>query len=192
MASFTGFGVLKEWFGASGEFLKVVLVPKLPPKPDASKEVLEKWLGFQFQMMVIAQVVYVVYWVLSAGLISTGITNAISYCIFAFVNAWIFWFGFAKREPPCCCLIQGFKYQHLIVGIYFMLTGISALLNAARAIGVLSSTMNLIFFSYIGFVVVYAIQVVAQIGSGWCMVKMGGKAAGIEIPDAPTVGKAGP
>jgi hypothetical protein len=73
-----------------------------------------------------------------------------------------------------------------------MLTGISALLNAVRAIGVLSSTMNLIFFSYIGFVVVYAIQVVAQIGSGWCMVKMGGKAAGIEIPDAPTVGKAGP
>merc|ERR1712025_1427184 len=65
----------------------------------------------------------------------------------------------------------GFKYQHLLVGIYFVLTGIMALLSALGNIAGLMSNMNTAFFLYIGFVVVYVIQVVAQIGSGWCMVK---------------------
>jgi hypothetical protein len=37
-------------------------------------------------------------------------------------------------------------------------------------------------FVYIAFVVVCAFQAIGMIGSGLCMVKMGGKAAGVEVP----------
>jgi len=190
MVAFTGFGVISEWLGQSGAFLKVVLVPKCPPKPAEAdtKEVLEKWLGFQFQMMVIAQLVYMAYWILLGGTsvsnIVTGVQSAIYLVLNAFVNAWIFWFSFAKREPPCCCFIQGFKYQFLIVGVYFVVTGVLALVNWLLLLVGMIGTMNTTFFAYLAYVVVYTFQVVGMIGSGWCMVKMGGKEAGIEIPDA--------
>jgi hypothetical protein len=195
MASFTGFGVISEWFGASGKFLKVVLVPKFPPKPAESKEVLAKWLGFQFQLMVIAQVVMFVYLVYgSGGDVGTAVSgafNCVYFIAWAFVNSWIFWYGFAERDPACCCLIQGFKYQHLIVGVYFVIGGLLGLFGAVSQILTLMTTMNTAFFIYVAYSVVYAIQVIGMIGSGVCMVKMGGKAADIKVPDAPAVGKEG-
>lgn len=190
MASFTGFGVISEWFGASGKFLKVVLVPKLPPKPAESKEVLSKWLGFQFQLMVIAQVVNFVYLVIGPGggdimAAVSGAFNCVYFIAWAFVNSWIFWYGFAERDPACCCLIQGFKYQHLIVGLYFVIGGLLGLYGVLSNILAMMTTMNTAFYLFLVYSVVYAIQVIGMIGSGVCMVKMGAKAADIKAPDAP-------
>jgi hypothetical protein len=183
MASFTGFGVIGEWFGSVGPFVKLALVPKPPGKPAESKEVLAQWLAFQFQMMVIAQLVYIAYQVvLPGGSVAAGVSNAISLILNAFINAWIFWFGFAKREPACCCFIQGFKYQYLIVGIYFVVMGALQLLNFVQLLIPMLAALNTAVYVYIGFVVVYCFQVIGMIGSGLCMVKMGGKAAGIETP----------
>merc|ERR1719331_1279017 len=179
MASFTGFGVIGEWFGSVGPFVKLILVPKPPGKPAESKEVLAQWLAFQFQMMVIAQIVYIAYCaVLGGGAVATGISSAISFI----VNAWIFWFGFVKREPACCCFIQGFKYQYLIVGIYFVVMGALQLVNFVLQLIPMLAAMSTAVFVYIGFVVVYCFQVIGMIGSGLCMVKLGGKAAGVEVP----------
>lgn len=191
MASFTGFGVIGEWFKESAAFLKVALVPKLPPKPTDAKEVLEKWLGFQFQVMVIAQIIYVAWLIFTAAsgqALFDGIYNAVYFCVHAFVNSWVFWFSFVKREPACCCFIQGFKYQHLIVGIYFVVYGALGLIYSLLAIVDLMGTIDAAFFIYAAFVAVQAVQVIGMIGSGLCMVKIGGKAAGVEIPDV--VGKA--
>jgi hypothetical protein len=190
MASFTGCGVISEWFGASKKFLKVVLVPKLPPKPADSKEVLAKWLGFQFQMMVIAQLANFVYLVIGPGggdvmAAVSGAFNCVYFIAWAFVNSWIFWYGFAERDPPCCLFIQGFKYQHLIVGLYFVIGGLLGLYGALSQILEMMTTMNTAFYLYVVYSVVYAIQVIGMIGSGVCMVKMGGKAADIKVPDGP-------
>jgi len=183
MASFTGFGVIGELFGQVGPFVKLILVPKPPGKPAESKEVLAQWLAFQFQMMVIAQLVFLVYQVvLPEGSVLAGVNQAISLPLNAFINAWIFWFGFAKRETACCCFIQGFKYQYLIVGIYFVVNGAPLFLYFVGQLIPMLSKMSTPVFVYIAYVVVYLFHVIGMIGSGLCMVKMGGKAAGIDIP----------
>merc|ERR1719484_308447 len=136
--------------------------------------------------MVIAQIVYIAYCaVLGGGAVSAGISNAISLILNAFFNAWIFWFGFVKREPACCCFIQGFKYQYLIVGIYFVVMGALQLVNFVLQLIPMLAAMTTAVFVYIGFVVVYCFQDIGMIGSGLCMVKLGSKAALPERSGAP-------
>lgn len=191
-------GVVKEWCGTFGEFLKTSLTPGCPPKPSDDPNAAAKWIVFQFQIMVLAQIIMCVYSFLAGGgvgAVIAGLSNVISLAITAWVQGWMFWFSFVKRDPNCCCIfvvtIEGWKYMHLLVGISFMLQGLSNALNALNLFSAMLSggmgTDFIVFAVYVVFMVLYA---VGMLGTGLCFVKIGSKKAGVEIPnvDASKVG----
>jgi len=192
---FAGVGVITEWLGSSGEWIKKSLTPGKPGKPDETPEMLTKWLVFQFHVMILVQIANLVYQFLAAGSLNAliaaiaGFIFSVVPLLVAWVNAWIFWFSFAKREPSCCFFIEGFKFAHLIVGIFQILYGLSLAANGVNALlTMMSAGTGTAFIGFAIYTVVLILYALALLGVGVCLVKMGGKKAGVDIPDAPKVG----
>jgi len=68
--------------------------------------------------MGIAYLINIGYFVVSGGGAVSGIIAFVQYAITAFIQTWLFWFMFAKREPACCCFcvvcIEDWKPMHLV------------------------------------------------------------------------------
>jgi hypothetical protein len=188
-------GVVKEWIGTSGKFIKVSVKPGCPGAPKDDKESLTKWLVFQFHVMVIACIVNMAYAAM-LGAIATAVTNVITGILSAWISAWFTWFAFAEREPSCCCFgighVEGWKHMHLVWGILMILSAVSNVLNYLQAfllvLDVGLQTMSVDFIIYAVAMVIYCIYGVAMLGVGIVLVKMGGKKSGVDIPAA-EVGK---
>ena len=109
----------------------------------------------------------------------------------AWPSAWFTWFAYAEREPSFCCFgigyVENWKYMHLIWGILLILGALSNLSTFLMAfIQVLQAafTVNVDFILYAIAVGIYCLYAVGNLGVGICLVKMGGKNAGIDIPKA--------
>jgi len=190
-------GVVKEWCGTAGEFIKLILKPGCPPKPSDAPDACAKWIVFQFQALLLGLIIGVLDMVL--GSMTTFLLNqAVSLVINAWLQGWIFWFSFVKRESdPCCCFIivtiTGWKYMHLLVGIAFVLQGLSNAfnqLNWLRLLGLDFANVGPALIVSILWVACFLLYALGMIGTGLCMVKLGAKKAGVEIPavDAEKVG----
>lgn len=191
-------GIVKEWIGTSGKFIKVSVKPGCPGAPKDDKESLTKWLVLQFHVMVLACIVNMVYAGM-LGAIGTAVVNVITGILSAWISAWFTWFAFAEREPSCCCFcighVEGWKHMHLVWGILLILSALSNVYNYLRAFLLVLDyglqTMSVDFIIYAVAMVIYCIYGLTMLGVGVCLIKMGGKKAGIDIP-ATEVGKAGP
>merc|ERR1719371_15857 len=88
-------------------------------------------------LLILSHLINIGYWFLSGAVVS-GVIAFAQYAIGAFVQTWVFWFAFVKREPSCCYLcvlcIEDFKPMHLIAGILVLLSGVSQALNALQAL----------------------------------------------------------
>jgi len=186
---FFDISVVKEWIGSAPTFIPKSLKPGNPGAPGDSKDNLTKWLVFQFQVMVIANIFGMIHAAL-AGAIVAGVTNAISGILSAWISAWFTWFAFAEREPSCCCIlighIEGWKHMHLIMGILIILGAVSNVLNVLNAFLVVVNAgfdvADVNFIVYAVTVVIYFLYGLANLGVGLCLCKMGGKKSGVEVP----------
>jgi len=122
----------------------------------------------------------------------SGVISFVQYAIQVFLQTWILWFAFAKREPACCCLcvvcLEDFKPMHLIVGILLTLSGALQVLNVVQVLLTLLSVMNTATIIYAVFVVFYVLYAVCLVMVGLCLIKVGGKKAGVEVPGADKIG----
>jgi hypothetical protein len=183
--------IAKEWAGSSGDFIKALKGPGVA-KPAADANVLTKWLVTGFYLLILTHAVNIGFYVLgpaTGGGIVTGITNLISFAIFAFLQTWIVWFSFAKREPSCCfcfiACIEDFQPMHLLYGILLVLNGVSQALTAVQALmGALAALTALAPIGIVTliFAVLYLLYAVSQICAGCCLVQLGSKKAGVDIP----------
>lgn len=185
---------IKEWIPTSGKFIKTSTKPGCPGAPKDDKESLTKWLVFQFQIMVLACIAEMVRQVM-LGYPMTGVTFALRGILSAWLSAWFTWFAYAEREPSFCCFgigyVENWKFMHLIWGILLILGALSNLSTFLMAfIQVLQAafTVNVDFILYAIAVGIYCLYAVGNLGVGICLVKMGGKKAGIDIPEPEKVG----
>jgi len=184
-------GIVKQWAGTSGEFLKVALKPGLGA-PSDDPNVCAKWMATGMWLLILSHLINIGYWFL-AGAVVSGVIAFVQYAIFAFLQTWVFWFAFIKREPSCCYLcvvcIEDFKPMHLIAGILVLLSGISqaynALMGLLQYLSVITEPTYLVYAVYVVFILLYALS---QVGVGLCLIKVGGKKAGVEVPGAEKVG----
>jgi hypothetical protein len=182
--------IAKEWAGTSGEFIKVLMGPGVG-KPAADVTVLTKWMVTAFWCQILTQAVGIGVQVVNpaagASALVAGITNFITFVIMAFLQTWIIWYGFVKREPSCCfcCIacIEDFQPMHLLYGILLVLNGISQALTALQAIAAALAVITTVYgILYLIFVVFYCLYAVCNICAGICPVQRGGKKAGVDIP----------
>lgn len=177
-------GIVKEWFGALGDFVAACKGPGVG-KPSEDPAVLTKWLVSGMYCMMLAYIVFFVHGVLYGTMAIGGLISGV---LGAFVSTWVGWFCFVKREPSCCfcCVcIEDFKFMHLIYGILLILSGVSQAYNQIMLVLDMLSVMGpstIVFIIGVVFIVLYGI---CQIGAGVCLVKIGGKKAGVDIPEAP-------
>jgi hypothetical protein len=181
-------GIFKEWTGSFGDFMAVCKAPGAAAPSDDPK-VLTKWMVSSLYTLIIAYAINIAYFVLSGGGIVGGVIAFAQFAITTFIQTWVFWFCFAKRETPCCCLcvvcVEDFKPMHLIAGVLLALNGISQALNAVRPLLLmLSAITNPATLVYIAFVVFYVLYGVCMLMVGLCLIKIGGKKAGVEVPGA--------
>lgn len=183
--------ILKAWFGSSGEFIKACKKPGLGVSDDPA--VLAKCLVSAMWCLILAYAVNIAYWAL-AGAVVTGVIAFIQFSLNQFLQSWIFWYSFVHRESdPCCpvcifCLLD-FKPMHLIMGILMVLIGVSQVLTYALTIpGMLATITEPTTILYLVFVLLYALYAVCYLCAGLCLVKLGGKKAGVEVPGADKVG----
>jgi hypothetical protein len=178
-------GILKEWIGTSGEFFKVCAGPGLGAPSDDPK-VLTKWLVSSMYVLIITYLVNIGYFVLGGGGIVGGLIAFVQYAITAFIQTWVFWYAFAKREPPCCCLlvvcIEDWKPMHLIMGVLLVLSGVLQAINSVLALLTMLANMTTAAMVYAVFVAFYCLYAVTLCGVGLCLVKIGGKKAGVDVP----------
>jgi len=191
--------ILKEFFASFKDFLPVAFKPGAG-KPTEDPAVLTKNLVSAMWVLIIAHALNIVYFVVlgsSGPGIVQGITRFITNSIIALVLHWITWFAYVKREPNCfyfCIVcIEDWQPQQLVWGVLMLLWGglqaVQSLLNMLDALKILASTPIAAIFSFIssGILCVYGILMVLVAVS---LIKIGGKKAGIEIPDpAAAVGK---
>jgi len=184
-------GIVKEWIATSGEFFKVCTGPGAGAPSDDPK-VLTKWLVLSMYVMIITYLINIGYFVLSGGGIVGGLISFAQYVITAFIQTWIFWFMFAKREPACCCFcvvcIEDWKPMHLVAGILLILSGALQAVNSVLSLLTMLANMTTAVMVYAVFVAFYCLYAVTLIGVGLCLVKAGGKRAGVEVPGADKVG----
>merc|ERR1719161_1060186 len=152
--------------------------------------VFTKWLVLSMYVLILTYLVLIAYSVVSGGGPVGGVISFVQYAIYAFLQTWIFWYAFAKREPPCCFVcIEDFKPMHLIMGLLLVLSGV---LNAVNAVLSLLNLMALgtgtAFIVYAVFVVFNCLYALCMCGVGLCLIKMGGKKMDIETGGAQKVG----
>lgn len=178
--------ILKAWIGSSGDFLAVCKGPGVGA-PNDDPKTLQKWLVTSMYVLIIAYLVNIGYYAVGGGGIVTGVISFVQYAIQVFIQTWIFWYAFCKREPPCCCLcvvcIEDWKPMHLVAGVLLLLSGVLQALNAVQALLLLLSVMNLATILYIVFVVFYCLYALCMCAVGLCLIKLGGKKAGVDIPE---------
>jgi hypothetical protein len=191
--SVANMGIVKAWFGSSKDFIAVALKPGVGA-PSDDPAVLTKWLVSSMWCLIIGYAIYIGYWVvLFPTDIVGGVITFIQFALYAFLSTWIFWYGFVKAETPCCAVcivcIEDWKPMHLVMGILLTLSGVlqvlgrvSDLLNLLSNIGELSTILYLVFFVF------YALYAVCLTCAGLCLIKMGGKKAGVEVPGADKIG----
>ena len=90
-------GIVKEWFGTSGEFLKLAFKPGAGA-PSDDPAVCTKWMVSGMWCLILSYLINIGYWFL-AGFVVTGVTAFVQNAIFAFLQTWVFWYAFIKREP---------------------------------------------------------------------------------------------
>jgi len=187
--------IIKEFFASFSAFLPIAFKPGVG-KPTEDPAVLQKNLVTAMWILIFAHGFNIVYYVFAGG-VGTGISAFISNSIFAFMFHWITWFAYVKREPNCFCFliicVEDWNLQHLIWGVLALLMGVGNALQGLQgilnALSWLASTPIAAVFSFIfsGIIFVYAIVMILVAIS---LIKIGGKKAGIEIPDpAAAVGK---
>jgi len=191
--------MINEWTATFAEF-KGVAKPGPPPFSGFdTKETLTKWLVLQMCVGIIAGIVNCVMNILN-GYMGAGIQGLIQGVCISFILAWVSWFMLVKREPNCCCfciiVIEGWKLQHLVYGVLMMLQALSTigasvnmfLAVLSPAAGVTQGPMALVFQG-----VSLGVTIAHQITwffIAWSAIKIGGKMAGVEIPDpSAAVGK---
>jgi hypothetical protein len=184
-------GIAKEWFGTSGDFLKICFKPG-GGAPSDDPAVCTKWMVSGMWALILSYLINIGYWFL-AGFVVTGVTAFVQNAIFAFLQTWVFWFAFIKREPSCCYLfvvcIEDFKPMHLIAGILVLLSGVLQVLSAVQGLipylSQITEPVYLVYTVYVVFILLYAIT---QVAVGLCLIKIGGKKAGVDVPGADKVG----
>jgi hypothetical protein len=142
--------------------------------------------------LILGYLVNVAYWFL-AGYVVTGVIAFVQNALGAFLQTWVFWYAFIKREPSCCYLcvvcIEDFQPMHLIAGILLILSGVyqcyTGVMGLLPYVDLITQPEYLVMAGYVVFIVLYAI---ANVGTGLCLVKIGGKKAGVEVPGAEKVG----
>jgi hypothetical protein len=184
-------GIVKQWFGSSGDFLKVAFKPGLGA-PSDDPAMCTKWMVTGMWFLILGYLVNVAYWFL-AGYVVTGVIAFVQNALGAFLQTWVFWYAFIKREPSCCYLcvvcIEDFQPMHLIAGILLILSGVyqcyTGVMGLLPYVDLITQPEYLVMAGYVVFIVLYAI---ANVGTGLCLVKIGGKKAGVEVPGAEKVG----
>jgi len=187
--------MIKEFFASFKDFLPVAMKPGVG-KPTEDPAVLQKNLVTAMWVLIVAHAVNIVALVL-AGFLVQGVGTFITIAIIALVYTWLTWFAYVKREPNCffflIICVEDWNLQHLVWGVFSLLFGVQNALQGVR--GLLASLKLLgtvpltAIFGFIssGIVFVYAIIMILVAVS---LIKIGGKKAGIEIPDpAAAVGK---
>jgi len=185
-------GIVKEFIGSLGDF-KGQIKPGIPPCSNLDQtETLTKWLVAQMWVGIFAAVVSFVLWFLQGFMPIVALVQGI---LIAFLGAWLSWFMFCKREPSCCCFciftVEGWKQMHLVYGILmliqaiFMIWGVvNTFLNTLQIAGGDTTTL-----AYVGInMVITILYNITWFFIGLSAVKIGGKKAGVELPQ--TVGKA--
>jgi len=175
--------IVKDWSATSGEFIKLAMKPGAGA-PSDDPAVCTKWMVLGMWVLILSYLVNIGYWFLSGAVVS-GVIAFVQNSIFAFLQTWIFWYAFIKREPSCCYLcvvcIEDFKPMHLIAGILTLLSGIFQCYNAIMGllpyIAQITEPAYLVYTVYVVFILLYAIT---QVGVGLCLIKIGGKKAGVD------------
>jgi len=180
-------GIVKEWFGTSGGFVAACKGPGIGA-PSEDPAVLTKFLVSGMYCLMLGHILFFVSGALNATMNLGGLVGGL---LGAFLSTWITWFCFVKREPSCCfcCVcIEDFKFMHLIWGILLILNGVSQLYNyilgpfgLLNMLSYITEPYALVFAIGVVFIVLYSLCV---LGAGVCLVKIGGKKAGVDIPDA--------
>lgn len=191
--------IVKEWIGSSKDFIAALKGPGFAAPAD-DPQVLTKWLVSSFYLLIIAYAIQIAYFAMltsaAGGDIVTGMLNGIyafiTFGIQTFIMTWLFWFCFAKREPPCCCFcvvcLEDWKPMHLVAGLFYMLKGALEIIYAAQTLIGLIANINLPVMIYMVFFVFYCLYAVCMLCAGLCLVKMGQKKAGVEVPGADKIG----
>jgi len=179
--------IVKEWIGTSGGFVAACKGPGIG-KPSEDPAVLTKFLVSGMYCMLLSHICFFVSGALNQQMAVGGLVQA---CISAFLSTWISWFCFVKREPSCCfvCVcIEDFKFMHLIWGILLIVGGVSQVYNyilgpfgLLKLLEFITAPYAIVFAIGVVFIVLYS---VCNIGAGVCLVKIGSKKAGVDLPDA--------
>jgi hypothetical protein len=184
-------GIVKQWAGSSGDFLKVALKPGLGA-PSDDPAVCTKWMVTGMWVLILGYLINIGYWFLYGAVVS-GVIAFVTNALGAFLQTWVFWYAFIKREPSCCYLcvvcIEDFQPMHLIAGILLILLGVyqvyAGVMGLLPYVSQITEPTYLVMAIYVVFIILYAI---VQMGTGLCLVKIGGKKAGVEVPGADKVG----
>jgi len=205
--------IVKDFCASFKDFLPVALKPGVG-KPTEDPAVLQKNLVTAMWVIILAHAVNIVYYALGAS-ISSGIRAFISNSIGVLIFHWLTWFAYVKREPNCCFgvifCIEDWKFQHLIWGVISLFMGVAQcfqsvdqILRVALQCALLDNLVDAsgastcptvgdlslgAIFLYVGSGIMFVYGVI-MILVAISLIKIGGKKAGIEIPDpAAAVGK---
>jgi hypothetical protein len=188
--------IFKAWFGSLKDFIAVATKPGVGA-PSDDPAVLTKWMVSGMYCLILSYLVNIGYYAVNHqdGMISGLIGGAIAFIQFAcyaFLSTWILWYGFVHRETPCCAVcifcIEDWKPMHLVAGCLLTLSGVLQVLTYAATLPGMLANMGLATILYIVFVVFYAFYAVCLLCAGLCLIKSGGKKAGIEVPGADKIG----
>jgi len=187
--------IIKEFFASFKDFLPIAFKPGVG-KPTEDPAVLQKNLVTAMWVIIIGHAFNIVYWTLAKDPVQ-GVIAFVTNSAFALLFHWLTWFAYVKREPNCffflIICVEDWNLQHLVWGVFSLLFGVQNALQGVR--GLLASLKLLgaapltAVFGFIssGIVFVYAVIMILVAVS---LIKIGGKKAGIEIPDpAAAVGK---
>jgi hypothetical protein len=180
---------VKEWCSTSKDFLAVCKKPGFAA-PSEDPEVLTKWMVSGMYVLILSRFVNLASAAIGNALVP-GIINFLIFVVVAFLQTWIFWFAFVKRQPSCCfvCVvcIEDLKPMHLIAGIFFMLSGVLQFVGALATIQSVMLVGGLYMIVYFVVIFIMLIYSITMVGTGVCLVKMGAKKAGVELPSADNV-----
>jgi hypothetical protein len=183
---------VKAWIGSSKDFLAVCKKPGVGA-PSDDPAVLTKWLVSSMYCLILSYAVNIGYmFVNDPTTVMTGVSSFASGAVSAFLSTWIFWYAFVHRETPCCAVcifcIEDWKPMHLVMGCLLALSGVLQVLSFAAALPGMLATMGPATILYLVFIVFYAFYAVCMLCVGLCLIKAGGKKAGIEVPGADKIG----
>lgn len=174
----------------AGEFVAslVEFAPNAMPKPPPcsgldEKDALTKWLVVQMWVGFVNAALGLVIGILSLGMYGLGISGCIGAVVYAFFGAWMTWFMFCYRDPPCCCvciiIIEGWKSMHLVCGLLLILNAISLTAMNAMSFSSALSAGEVTTTALAGFnLFMTLIYNITWFFIGISLTRIGGKAAG--------------